>query len=625
MANSAITDLDTHAVPCRDVEFMPVRIRKETADDGTIYLRCEETLCDFDANFIRVILNRAAAEGDKTMYAQRTIEADGNRGDWRHQSFAEARSDIESIGQWFHDQGLSTGDSLLIVSGNSIAHAMMRFGAMAAGVASCPVSVNYSLMGGGYERLKYVVDMVKPKVIFAESGGPFDPALAALDLTDRIVVTRIPEALSMPSVSYDDVCRVAATDAIRDRIEKADPDAPAAYMLTSGSTGMPKAVIQTMRMLSTNLHQGYQAIGRASGWDDVMVDWLPWNHVSGCSHLYAAAVFGGTLYIDGGKPAPGLFDETIRNLKEISVPYFCNVPAGFAMLVDALEADEALRRTFFKKLRLLLYGGAALPQAVYDRLQTLAVDTVGRRITLTSGYGATETTSGCMAIYFETEKVGVGLPCPGVEVKLVPQGDRYDCRLRGDNVMRGYLDDPEKTAQAFDEENFYKTGDAVRFHDEDDVAQGLYFAGRLAEEFKLGTGTWVYGGQVRARLIEALAPAITDLILCGVGRDSLAVLGVPSLAGLKDIAAAPNLSLSELVGHADVRNFVGKALAAYNAANKSSSTAVTRFAFLKEPPNPAKHEVSDKGTINQLIASENRADEIDALYAEPPADHVMIQ
>jgi feruloyl-CoA synthase len=345
--------------------------------------------------------------------------------------------------------------------------------------------------------------------------------------------------------------------------------------------------------------------------------------VSGAFNLLAAAVFGGSLYIDEGKPAPGLFQETLRNLREISVPYFCNVPAGFAWLVDALEQDAGLRKNFYSKLRMVLYGGAGLPQPILDRLQKMAIEETGHRIFMTTGYGATETSSGCMSIYFDTDKVGIGLPMPGLEVKLVPNGDRFEVRLRGGNITPGYLHNPEATAKAFDEEGFYRTGDAARFHVDGDPAQGLYFAGRLNEEFKLNSGTWVYAGQVRARAIEALAPAITDLLLCGLGHDYLAVLGVPSLAGLREIAGKPQANLPELVADPGVLQHLRTRLQTYNQAYPASSTAIRRFAFMREAPNAARHELSDKGTVNQAIAAENRPQEIGNLYAESPSAEVI--
>ncbi len=622
--STATANPDLSGIPYREVELLQPDMDKTLLPDGTIILKSVVPLQEFDSNIIRTFLACAEQHPDKSAYVQRCLNADGSRGDWIHQSFAGAKNDVEAIAQWFINQSVTGQDRLLILSGNSIAHAMMRLGAMAAGLATCPVSANYSLLGGGYERLKYVVDLVQPTVIFAEAGAVFRDALDSLDLNQRVVITRNPESLSNSAVSYESVCATTVTDTVQERIAAADLDAHAVYMLTSGSTGMPKAVIQTQRMLSTNLHQAFQTLGKAAGWDDVMLDWLPWNHVSGAFNLFAAAVFGGTLYIDDGKPVPGLFDETIRNLREISVPYFCNVPTGFAALVDALEEDAILRKTFFRDLRLLLYGGAGLPQPVYDRLQQLAINETGKRIFMTTGYGATETASGCMAIFFDTDKVGIGLPMPGLEVKLVPQDDRYEIRLRGDNVTPGYLDDPEKTADVFDDEGFYRTGDAARFHDDDDVSKGLAFAGRLAEEFKLGTGTWVYGGQVRAKVIDALSPAISDLILCGIGRDGLAALGLPNLNGLREITGLPDAPVEELLRHELVKEFLTHELTIHNKKHPGSSMAITRFSFVREAPSAAKHEISDKGTVNQAIAAENRKGEIDNLYGVPAPDEVIL-
>jgi feruloyl-CoA synthase len=601
----------------------PVRLATQRLAGGTIRLRCAEPLQPFDPVILNHLERHAGRNPERTIYAQRRRETDGSLGEWTHLSFMEALTSVYAIGQWLLDRGLGPRDTILILSGNSIAHAQLRLGCLAAGVTACPISVNYALMGGGFERLNYVLDLVKPKVVFAEDSARFAAALQAIDRPDRIVVTRDPGALATPAVGWDTLLAHPVGPGIRQRGAATDPDEHAVYMLTSGSTGLPKAVIQTQRMLGTNLHQAWQMLGGMSGWNDVMLDWLPWSHVSGAFNLLAAAVFGGTLYIDEGKPAPGLFEETLRNLREIAVPYFCNVPAGFAMLVDALEEDEALLQRFFSKLRMVLYGGAGLPQPLLDRLQKLAVRQTGQPVFLTSGYGATETASGCMAIYFPTDKVGIGLPLPGLEVKLVPHGDRYEIRLRGDNVMPGYLRNPAGTAAAFDDEGYYITGDTARFHDHTAMEKGLYFAGRLAEEFKLGTGTWVYAGQVRVRVTEALAPAIVDLLLCGLGRDYLAVLGVPSLAGLREIASEPNSALADLLANERVIGFIRQALQAWNADNPASSTAIRRFAFMREAPSAARHELSDKGTLNQLLAADHRKAEIEALYTDDGAAHVI--
>lgn len=606
------------------VHLPPVPMKTVKRADNSIILSAAEPLQEFDPNIMHNFIANAKKHPKKTLYAQRCRKPNGQSGEWEHLSFAQARTQAESIGQWLLETGIGNRDTLLIISGNSIAHAMIRLGAMAAGVTSCPISANYAGMGGAYERLRYVMDLVKPKIIFAEAGAFFDDALKACDLHGTIVISRRPDLLSVDAVPYESLLATPAGDAISARIENADPDAHAAYMLTSGSTGLPKAVILTQRMLGTNMHQAFQVLGHVAGWDDVMLDWLPWSHVSGAFNMLAAAVFGGTLYIDEGKPAPGLIDETIRNLREISVPYFSNVPAGYALLADALETDETLRRQFFRKLRMLLYGGAGLSQAVLDRLQKMAVLETGHPVFITSGYGTTETSSGCMAIFFETDKVGIGLPMPGLEVKLVPLDDRYEVRLRGDNITRGYLNNPEASAEAFDDEGFYKTGDAAKFHDENDIGQGLYFAGRLAEEFKLSSGTWVHAGHVRASLIEALSPAISDLLLCGMNRDHLAVLGVANVAGLGKIDDRSITDISDLLQSPKILAFLQQAFESYNAANPANSRRIGRFAFINEAPSAARHELSDKGTLNQLIAAENRVAEIEALYASAPAPHVLV-
>lgn len=611
------------SVDYRDNTLPEVKLDVSARADGTLVLKSQYELVEFDPVIARNFFAQVKRQPDKTLYAQRQRLADGKRGDWRRLSFREAGQQVESIAQWLLDQGLKPRDTVLLMSGNSINHALLRLGCLAAGVCACPISMNYGLAGGGFTRLKYVVELVKPKVIFAEDSAPYAPALQAIAAADRIVVTSDPAASGVAAVAMDSLLHHPATAAVQEGLKNADPDEHAVYVLTSGSTGMPKAVIQNQRMLATNMFQAFQTLSSMSGWDDVMLDWLPWSHVSGAFNLLAAAVFGGSLYIDEGKPAPGLFDETLRNLREISVPYFCNVPAGFAWLVEALEADPELRQNFYRKLRMVLYGGAGLPQPILDRLQKMAIAETGHRIFMTTGYGATETASGCMAIYFDTDKVGIGLPMPGLEVKLVPNGDRYEIRLRGDNIMPGYLHNPEATAKAFDEEGFYRTGDAARFHVEDDPAQGLYFAGRLNEEFKLNTGTWVYAGQVRARVVEALAPAVSDLLLCGLGHDYLAVLGVPSLAGLREIAGEPKATLAELVAHPKVVQHIQSRLQAHNQAFPASSTSIRRFAFMREAPNAAKHELSDKGSLNQAIAADNRPQEIDDLYAESPSGEIL--
>ena len=589
--------------PYRPVEFPPVDLEIERRGDGVIVMTPRAPLTVAVESVPAGLARTAARRPDKTAIAER-----GANGNWVKKSYAALKKDADAVAQWLIDHGANAASPVLILSGNSIAHATMRYGAMAAGAPVTPVSANYALLGekGGYERLKHVVGLIKPRFILAETAA-YAPAVAATAPEGALVITREPAAFAQGGVDYEDVLKTAAGPDLAARIEALDPDAPAAYMLTSGSTGKPKAVIQTQRMLTANLFQGWMTLGKAAGWDDVLLEWLPWSHVSGAFSSMAAAMFGGSFYIDGGKPAPGLFEETVRNLREIPLRYFTNVPFGYAMLADALENDAALQETFFSKLRLMLYGGAGLPQPLYDRLQALAVQSTGHRVFLTTGYGATETTSGCMSIYFDTREVGIGLPMPGLSVKMAPLEERYELRMKGPMVTPGYLGREDLNAEIFDEEGFYRIGDTATFHDPAAPERGLAFAGRLAEEFKLANGTWVAGGTLRAELIKALSPHLSDVLICGENRD-----GVGALAWL-----APQTDW------ADARDDIAARLAAFNADRPGASARIRRFGVLAEPPNPEAHELSDKGTVNQALAKRRRAADIDRLYEDPAPEGVL--
>jgi feruloyl-CoA synthase len=396
--------------------------------------------------------------GDKPALGQR-----GADGEWKFTSFAQLKRDMDAATQWLMDQ--PRAGPVLILAGNTPAFAVMSFAAQASGRAACPVSVTYAALGGDYGRLAHVIAKVKPAVVFAEDSAMASGALRTLDLGGATIVTTDPSRLSKPATAYAEVLATAATGAVAESIAALKPHDRAALMLTSGSTGLPKVVPITFDNLAANSAQCQQTIGEAAGWHEAMLDWLPWHHAAGAFVLRTTLLEGGTLYIDDGKPAPGLFEASIKNLREISVSYFNNVPLGYAMLVDALEKDAVLRATFFKKMRLMLYGGAGLSQTIHDRLQAAAIAETGHRIMMTSGYGMTETVSAFMVIHFETDKVGIGLPAPGAILKLSPVGERYEVRAKGPNVTAGYLDEPEKTADAFDEEGFYRTGDLAVFHD----------------------------------------------------------------------------------------------------------------------------------------------------------------
>ena len=481
---------------------------------------------------------------------------------------------------------------------------VLRGAALAGGPAACPVSVTYAALGGDYGRLAHVIAKVRPGVVFAQDTARAKGALEALDLGGAAIVTTEPGKLSKPATSYADVLATPATDAVAQSIAALKPHDRAALMLTSGSTGLPKVVPITFDNLAANSTQCQQTIGEAAGWHEVMLDWLPWHHAAGAFVLRTTLLEGGTLYVDDGKPAPGLFETSIRNLREISVSYFNNVPLGYAMLTDALEKDPVLRATFFKKMRLMLYGGAGLPQTVMDRLQAAAVAETGHRIMMTSGYGMTETVSAFMVIHFETDKVGIGLPAPGTTAKLVPVGDRNEVRARGPHQPARTHAQPAKTAAALDGEGFYRTGDLAVFHDPEDPTKGLAFAGRAAEEFKLSSGAWVYGGAIRDGLIKALSPLVVDLVLCDDGRPYLGVM----------LWAKPDADPAE----------IARRLAGFNAEQHGSAGRVKRALLLSEPPNANSHEISDKGTINRRAVIDRRASEVEQLFAEAPDAGVMV-
>jgi feruloyl-CoA synthase len=603
-----LTSAAPGSVPFRQTDFLPVDLAVERRADGAIVLRSRIALREFEPCLPRVLATQAARLGDKPYLVQRQ----GPQRAWTPHSYKQTKRDTDAIAQWLIDRQIPRDRPILLLSGNSVAHALVKFGGMAAGVPACPVSSNYGLMDANFARLRHVVQLTRPGVVFVEQAKLYARALEQVDFGDAIILTATLEDAPRGAVSLADVLATPVTDAVAAQIAALRGDDHAAYMLTSGSTGPPKAVVQTYANITANIAQALQTIGSAAGWHTTTMDWLPWNHVSGAFGKMNTLVAGGTLYIDEGKPVPGpLWQESLRNLREVAGAYYVNVPLGYQLLVEALEADEDLRRTFFRDLRVLLYGGAGLPQPIYERLQRLAVATTGNRIMLISAYGSTETTSGCLAIHFETDKVGLGVPMPGVSVKLVPVDERYEVRIAGAVVTPCYLRDPKRTAESRDEEGYYRMGDLAVFHDAQHPEQGLAFAGRLAEEFKLGSGTWVCGGQLRAELLRRLAPLVDELVLCGEGHTSIGVLAWPNRAAL------------ESSGVAGLRGAIRERLAAHNAASPGASTAVRRVLLLQEPPNAGAHELSDKGTVNRSAVLVRRAADVERLYAEPVAADVI--
>lgn len=587
--------------PYREAQFMPVALDIERRDDGTVILRSQIPLGDYEPNLALAFADAADRCGEKPALAIRD-----DCGDWAYTTYRELKQSVDAATQWLIEN-VPHGGVMVMLLPNGRTAAVMTFAAYAAGVVLCPVSPAFGMTGGDHVRLRHVLSKTQPAVIVVDANPKLAAAIASCAADDVAIIIPDTDMLNRKAFSVSEVLATQPTIGVKEAIAAINPERTVSYMLTSGSTGLPKIVPQSMNATAACGQQGLVAIGRAADWGGVMVDWLPWHHAAGASVLRSTLMQGGTLYVDEGKPMPGLFDATIRNLREIPIAYFSNVPLGYAMLVEAMEHDEELRRTFFSKMRLMLYGGAGLQQQVFDRLQEFAVAETGHRIHMTTGYGMTETVSGCMVIHFPTEQVGIGLPTPGLEVKLVPTDNRFEVRLRGPNVMRGYLDEPEKNAEVFDEEGYYRTGDLALFSDSNSPELGLVFAGRQSEEFKLSNGTWVYGGSLRASLLDALDPLVSELVLCDDGREYLTLLVWPT-------AHAAGNPLPDIVDR----------LRAFNLTQQGSSATIRRVALLDGPPNSDAQEMSDKGTINRRAVIDNRHEIVARLYAAEPDEAIGI-
>lgn len=600
---------DFARAPCRPIRFGDVGLDIEERPDGALVLSARATLEPYEQNLLRRFWSHEDRQPDKTWIAERDPA-----GGWRRLSYRQARADVSAVAAWLRKRGVPADRSILVLSENTPVHAVWMFGAIAAGVPICSVSVNYSLLSQDFERLRHVVDMVRPAVILAERGA-YARAAAAVSPADVVVVSAEPEAFEGGAVDLATILATPDVAGIGAVIETLDPTAPARYLLTSGSTGRPKAVVHTQAMMTGNTASGAQAMGDAFDWGGTMLDWLPWSHIAGSSLLTNIAYLGGTLHIDDGRPTPDRFAATLRNLREIPVRFYGTMPSGYAMLADALEADADLRRTFFSELRVMLFGGAGLPQPLHDRLQRLAVATTGQRFAFVSGYGSTETGSAISYTWWESTRVGIGLPVPGAALKLVPADGAYEVRVKAPSVTPGYFDDPQRTADAFDEDGFLRMEDMADFHDRAAPELGLFFAGRRVEQFKLANGTFVAAGRLRDAVLQACPGLFRDVVVCGEGRSELGVLawadpeGVRRLTG--DEGADPG-------SHPAVVAALSEGLGRHNAAHPGQSERLVRLAFLAEPPNVEAHEISDKGSINRNVVLRRRAADLEALYAGGP-------
>ncbi len=626
--------------PFRKIDWLERDIAVERRADGVVVLRSRIPLGPYQPHLPASLARWAAERPDRIWLAQRG----GPQRQWRQLSYARAKAQVDALTQGLLDLDLAPGRTVAILSGNSIEHALLTQAAMQARLAVAPISPAYSLLSQDHAKLKYLFALVKPALVLVQDGVPFAKALEALELGGiRLVhVERpAPGLAGLASLAFADLAATPVTAAVAASVAAITPDTVGKLLFTSGSTGMPKAVINTQRMMCANVAMTQQAKPNPAGQASVYLDWMPWNHTMGGNALFNAVLTdGGTLYIDDGRPTPGLFDETIRNLREISPTYYANVPAGYAALAAAMERDPALCASFFKNLNLLAYGGARLPDDLYDRMQALAVQATGQRIVFYTGWGSTETAPTATGTYWDTERVGlIGLPFPGVELKLVPTAEAstdpaspaspasqtYELRLRGINVMPGYHGQPELSARVFDAEGYYCIGDAGSFVDPADPAQGLVFGGRLAEEFKLTTGTFVRVSELRTSAIAAASPLLLDALVAGHDRPYVGLLAWPNLHACRQMMNDPEATLEAAIRHPDVIDCVRRGLLAHNqASGASSSLRVARALLMAEPPSIDGNELTDKGYINQRAGLLRRAELVERLYAEPPGAEVLV-
>ncbi len=609
--------------------------------DGCLLLGSAEPLRSYPTTIVHSLRAWAAAAPDHRLVAERSTG-----GTWRTCSYGAAAGTAAAIGQALLERGLSPGLPLLVLSGNSIDHLLITLGAMTAGIPVVPLSVAYSLQSRDHARIRAVARLVRPGAVFAEDAELFQAALDALaapgpgprdapaapdtrdpgDALDPVQVI-VSRGRRPGSVQLADLAASRPGQHVASAFAGLRPDMIAKILFTSGSTGTPKGVLNTHRMLSANQQMIRQAWPFLAAERPVIVDWLPWSHTFGGNHnVDMMLTAGGTLYIDAGRPAPALFAQTIANLADIPPTVYFNVPAGFAQLVPALEAQPDFASRFFSRLRLLFNAAAALPSGLRDRLGDLAERTTGRAIPVTGSWGATETGPAVTTANFDyADARCIGAPLPGAQVKLVPAEGAYEIRVKGPMVTPGYFGLPDLTAEAFDEEGFYRSGDAVTLADPADFSAGLLFRGRIAEDFKLATGTFVRVGAVRTALLSAM-PVLSDAVIAGEGRDrvcALAWLNAAEARALIGEDVTVSRDGNELITHPALHAALGRALAEHNGT-AGSAARVERLAVLARPADLDAGEITDKGYVGQRRVLANRSALVDLLYAEPPPDEVII-
>ena len=594
-------------------DFAPARVDVEQLPGGGFVLRSPLKLESYAANICSYLVDWAEQAPERTFLAERSVT-----GDWRSVTYGEALASVRALAQALLAHDVSDDRPVMILSDNSIENGLLQLAAMFTGFPVSPVSPAYSLMSRDFGKLKHVFGLVRPKLVYASNGELFNDALLALDLDGVTLVLKEGAPAGIEAVPIDELLATKPTSAIDAAFSRVGPETVAKILFTSGSTGMPKGVINTQRMMCSNQQAITQIWPFITRRPPILVDWLPWNHTFGGNHNFNLILRnGGTLHIDAGKPAPGMFQTTADNLREIAPTIYFNVPRGFQMLAPYLEKDAEFRDHFFSNLDTIFYAAAALPQDLWERFENLSMAALGKKIAMTSAWGLTESAPLATGVHFPIARAGViGLPVPGTELKMLPSAGKLELRLRGPNITPGYFRRDDLTQEAFDEDGFYRTGDAGKFADPDDPSQGILFDGRVAEDFKLLTGSWVSTGMVRVAAISACTRLIQDAVVTGHDRDDIGLLIIPNVAGITKIAGlGPDASLPDLLGNEKVRQTLRDDLAAHNSRNPSSSTRIGRVLLLTEALDIDAGEITDKGYVNQRAVLERRHVLVEQLYS----------
>ena len=601
----------------RPLRFGVTRVILKDGVPGTHYLKADQDLQAFPERLTDRFQHWAQKKPGQTLFARRVKLADGSLGDWRHITYAEAWNTARNIAQGLINRGLNAERPVVILSENSLEHALLALGCIVAGVPFVPTSPPYSLISQDYDKLKHVLRTVTPGMVFA-SDARYAKAIAATVSSNMEIVMNEGGVEGKQVTTFEALCSTPATAQVDAAIAATGPDTIAKFLFTSGSTKLPKAVINTQRLWCANQQQMAQSMPILAEEPLVLVDWLPWNHTFGGNHNFGMVVFhGGTMYIDDGKPTTTLMHETLRNLREIAPTVYFNVPTGFEAIALAMKTDDLLRKTLLSRVQMFFYAGAALAQPIWDSLYESQEREVGERIVMGTGLGMTE--SGPFGIFVTNPYVNagdLGVPTPGLELKLVDMGGKTEVRYRGPNITPGYWRNAEETKSSFDDEGFFCTGDAVKWIDETDVHLGLKFDGRIAEDFKLATGTFVSVGPLRGKIIAAGAPYIQDVVLTGINLKEVGamVFTTPAVRALSGMAA--DAPLADVLSSEPVLAQFQTVINELAKTATGSANRIARMCLLSEPPTIDKGEITDKGSINQRAVLSHRADTVAALHEE---------